>query len=131
MAKAQKAAQAASDKKAKEIVILKLRDLSVICDYFVICSGDSTTQVKAISENVGKVLKEKGSSPIGSEGESNAHWVLIDYGDVIVHVFEGETRRYYELEKLWLDAPRIDFTDEGKNPVGRKDKRTVSGRGHQ
>jgi len=92
----------------------------------VICSGDSTTQVKAISENVEKKLKEKGVVPIGSEGESNAHWVLIDYGDVIVHVFDTETRHYYELEKLWLDAPKIGFKDEGANPLGRKDKGTVS-----
>ncbi|MDX9715541.1 MAG: ribosome silencing factor [Dissulfurispiraceae bacterium] len=119
--KAKKAAAAASDKKAKDITILKLRDVSVICDYFVICSGGSTTQVNAISEHVEKVLREKGCSPIGFEGKSNAHWVLIDYGDVIVHVFEEDTRQYYELERLWLDAPRIDFKDEGKNTMDRKD----------
>jgi ribosome-associated protein len=77
--------------------------------------------VNAISEHVEKVLREKGCSPIGFEGKSNAHWVLIDYGDVIVHVFEEDTRQYYELERLWLDAPRIDFKDEGKNTMDRKD----------
>jgi len=73
----------------------------------VICSGESTTQVKAIQEQITSKLKEAGISPRGIEGMTYSHWVLIDYVDVIVHIFEEETRKYYELEKLWIDAERI------------------------
>jgi ribosome-associated protein len=117
-----KAAEAALDKKAADTVILELKDLTVIADYFVICSGDSTTQVKAIAENVEKKLKEDGIKPIGIEGNSSSLWILMDYGDVVVHVFENETRMYYELEKFWLDAPRIKIDEKNKNIVGRKNK---------
>lgn len=111
-AKAIEAAQAALDKKAKDTVVLELKDLTIIADYFVVCSGESTTQVKAIVENVEKKLREYGQKPMGIEGLNTARWVLMDYGDVIVHVFEEETRAYYELEKFWLDAPRIPFEKE-------------------
>ncbi|MEW6738484.1 MAG: ribosome silencing factor [Nitrospirota bacterium] len=107
------AAQAALDKKAKDTVVLELKDLTIIADYFVVCSGESTTQVKAIVENVEKKLREHRQKPAGIEGLNTARWVLMDYGDVIVHVFEEETRAYYELEKFWLDAPRILFEKEG------------------
>lgn len=123
--KALKAARASLDKKANDTVILELTHLTVIADYFVICSGDSTTQVKAIAENIEKKLKEDGIQPIGIEGRASSLWILMDYGDVIVHVFENETRMYYELEKFWLDAPRIKIDEKNKNIVGRKDKRTV------
>jgi ribosome-associated protein len=73
----------------------------------VICSGESTTQVKAIQEQITSKLKEAGISPRGVEGLTYSHWVLIDYGDVIIHIFEEETRKFYELEKLWIDAERI------------------------
>jgi len=73
----------------------------------VICSGESTTQVKAIQEQITSKLKEAGISPRGIEGMTYSHWVLIDYVDVIVHIFEEETRKFYELEKLWIDAERI------------------------
>jgi len=110
-------------------VILELKKLTVIADYFVICSGESTTQVKAIADNVERQLRELGIKPIGIEGEGHAHWVLIDYGDVVVHVFEDETRRFYELEKFWLDAPRIAINAKDKDTVAGKDKRQASGRG--
>lgn len=102
----------------------------MIADYFVICSGTSTTQVKAIADNIEHKLNEEGIRSIGVEGRDNARWVLIDYGDVVVHVFEEETRAYYELEKFWLDAPRISPDGEDKDNLGRKDKRTVSRRGN-
>jgi ribosome-associated protein len=102
----------------------------VIADYFVICSGTSTTQVKAIADNVEYKLREEGLRPIGVEGRDNAQWVLIDYGDVVVHVFEEETRAFYELEKFWLDAPKISPDGEDKNSLGRKDKRAVPDRGN-
>ncbi|WP_340138016.1 ribosome silencing factor [Dissulfurispira thermophila] len=109
--KAIEAAKAAIDKKAKDTVILELKDITIIADYFVVCSGESTTQVRAIVENVEKKLKEHRQKPMGIEGLNTARWVLMDYGDVIIHVFEEETRAYYELEKFWLDAPRIPFEE--------------------
>ena len=81
--------------------------MTTIADYFVICSGESTTQVKAIQEHIVVKVKEAGINPVGIEGLSYSHWVLIDYGDVIVHIFEEETRKFYEIEKLWIDAKRI------------------------
>lgn len=95
------------DKKAQDITILELKDLTIITDYFVICSAESTTQVKALTEYVEETMKQYGYIPYGIEGFSYAHWVLMDYGDVIVHIFLEDTRRYYDLERLWLDAPRI------------------------
>jgi ribosome-associated protein len=101
------AAGAALDKKAKDILILDLKNLTTISDYFVICSGDSTTQVKAIVENIKEKFEEADIKTLGIEGLNYNHWVLMDYGDIIVHVFEQETRIFYELEKLWIDAKRI------------------------
>ncbi|MFZ5997517.1 MAG: ribosome silencing factor [Nitrospirota bacterium] len=109
-----KVANAALDKKAKETLILELKGLTVIADYFVICSGESTTQVKAIADHIEEVLRQQGIKPQGIEGAEYAHWILMDYGDVIVHVFEEETRAFYELEKFWLDAPRIPIEESKK-----------------
>ena len=103
-----------------------MKDLTVIADYFVVCSGDSTTQVKAIADNIEEALRKQGKKPLGTEGSRFATWILMDYGDIIVHVFEEETRAYYELEKFWLDAPRIPVEDEDKDSLGRKNKRAVS-----
>lgn len=88
-----------------------MRALVSYADFFVVCSGDSTMQVKTIAEHVQQSLGKRGVKKIGLEGMPHAHWVLIDYNDVIVHVFERETREYYQLEKLWLDAPVVR-TDE-------------------
>ena len=84
-----------------------MQGLSTITDYFVICSGASTTQVKAIEEQIEGKFKEMRVKPLGIEGLTYNHWVLMDYGDVIIHIFEEETRAFYELEKLWVDAKRI------------------------
>lgn len=122
-----KAAAAALDKKAKDTIALDLRKLTVIADFFVICSGDSIPQVKAITDNIEAKLRERGIKPLGIEGREHAHWVLMDFGDVIVHIFEDETRRYYELEKFWLDAPRIALNEEDKDSLAGKDKKQESG----
>jgi ribosome-associated protein len=100
------------DKKAKEVLILDLKDLTTITDYFVVCSGESTTQVKAIAEQIKEKFEEVNIKPLSIEGLHYSHWVLMDYGDVIVHIFEEETRMFYELEKLWLDAERISLQEE-------------------
>jgi len=118
------AAEAALDKKALDIIILELGELTFIADYFVICSGESTTQVKTIAEFIEHELTRKGIMPIGREGLSFSHWVLLDYGDVIIHIFEKETRAYYGLEKLWMDAKTIEF-HEDTSGMGGKDKRAV------
>ena len=99
-------AKAASDKKALDIVILDMRRIPSVSDYFVIASGSSTTQVRAISDNIADVLKEKGQRVWHIEGAREALWVLLDCGDVVAHVFLEETRRFYELEKLWGGVPK-------------------------
>src|SRR5512135_1580786 len=103
---AQLCAEAADHKKAFDILILDLRGLTYITDYFVICSGSNTTQVSAISDEVGHLLAKAGAHPSHVEGGTESKWVLMDYGDVVVHIFEETTRTYYGLEKLWNDAPR-------------------------
>ncbi len=110
-------------KKAADTIILDLRGLAVFTDFFVICSGESTTQVKAIVEHIESELAKEGLKPLSIEGLSYAHWVLMDYGDTVVHAFEEETRAYYELERLWLDAPRTALEAEG--PV-RREKDVIS-----
>lgn len=82
-----------------------------VCDWFVVSSGTSTTHVRAISDNIIRKLKEKGQRPWHVEGESDASWMLIDYGDVVVHVFLEETRRFYNLEDLWKEAPQEWYKD--------------------
>jgi len=109
--KALEAAKASLDKKAKDVLILDLQGLTTITDFFVICSGESTTQVKAIVEQIKERFDTAGIKPLGIEGLSYSHWVLMDYGDVIIHIFEGETRSFYELEKLWIDAKRIPLEE--------------------
>ena len=78
----------------------------------MICSGESTTQVKAIAEHIEAEFLKDSIKPLSVEGFSYAHWILMDYGDVVIHVFQSETRNYYELEKLWIDAPRIPVEGE-------------------
>ena len=104
---AQRAAEAADGKKAFDILILDLRGLTSVTDYFVICSGASTTQVGAITDGIGQALVRFGVYPQHVEGSSGATWVLMDYGAVVAPIFEEQTRAYYGLERLWGDAPRI------------------------
>jgi ribosome-associated protein len=119
-----KAAEAALSKKAQDVIVLELGELTVIADYFVLCSGESTTQVRAIAEFIEQELARKGIKPTGREGLSFSHWVLLDYGDVIVHIFEKETRHYYSLEKLWMDAKTLELHEDSSG-MGGKDKRAV------
>lgn len=104
---ARRAAAAADGKKAIDILVLDLQGLTTIADYFVICSGASTTQVGAIADGISQALAREGVRPSHVEGEAEATWVLMDYGDVVVHIFEGQTRAYYSLERLWGDAKRL------------------------
>ena len=115
---AQLCAEAADNKKAFDTLILDLRGLTYIADYFVICSGSNTTQVSAIAEEVGHILAKAGEHPSHVEGGAESNWVLMDYGDVVVHVFEEQARAYYGLEKLWSDAPRIPVATKPRELQG-------------
>ena len=99
-----KIAKLAEDKKAHDVIVLDLRNLTNITDYFVICSGDSDTQTSAIADHIIKELKELKEKYYHYEGYESGSWVLIDYTNVVAHVFEEKTRQYYELERLWGDA---------------------------
>lgn len=111
-------AEAADSKKAFSILILDLRKLTYIADYFVICSGSNTTQVGAIADGVDQALAKADIRPSHVEGEGEANWVLMDYSDIVVHIFEEKTRAYYALEKLWGDAPRIPIVVRLKETLG-------------
>jgi ribosome-associated protein len=97
----------ASDRKASDIVLLGVGGLTTIADYFVLCSGGSERQLGAIADGIVEGLKREGIGPIGREGAPGAHWVLLDYGAVIVHVFAPPERDFYELERLWAEAPTL------------------------
>jgi len=104
------AARAADDKKGTDVVVLEVGDVLAITDFFVIASAPNTRQVKTIAEEVeARVKAELGRSPVRSEGLSDLRWVLLDYGDVCVHVFFEETRQFYDLERLWSDVPRLEW----------------------
>lgn len=105
------AARAAAAKQAEDVSILDVHGLIVITDYFVICSGSTERQVKTIVEEVEKALRELERRPVRREGETEARWFLLDYVDVVVHVFAEQEREYYDLERLWLDAPRVAWED--------------------
>jgi ribosome-associated protein len=107
LAIAKMAASAAEDKKAKDMVILKLGNLTIIADYFVIISGDSIPQLKAISNFIMRKLKKQKIRLLHYEGKPETGWILLDYGDVIVHIFSSEKREFYNLEYIWQEAKRI------------------------
>ena len=106
------AAAAASAKKARDVVVLDVSGPLVISDYFVICSGGTDRQVRAIAEEVERACREFGAHPARREGEREARWILLDYGDFVVHVFTDEERAYYDLERLWRDAPVVAHSDK-------------------
>lgn len=109
---AHKIANLSLEKKASNVLIMDLRELTSITDFFVICSGDSDTQVKAISDHIYLELKKERIRPLHIEGYSNQEWVLIDYVDVITHVFLPHKREFYGLERLWGDAETEEIRDE-------------------
>ena len=103
------AARAIADKKGSDLVLLDVSELVVLTDLFLIATGSSNRHVKTLVEEVERVLKADERKPLRREGEDHARWVLLDYGDLVVHVFDEETRDYYELERLWGDAPRLEL----------------------
>lgn len=103
------AVHAADEKQAKEIRVLDLRDVTAFADFFLICSGANTRQIQAISDEIELRLKKFGEHPSSIEGYKNAEWVLMDYGDFLIHIFSEKARAYYDLERLWRDAKPMDW----------------------
>ncbi len=103
-------AAACLDKKALDVVVLEVGATVSYTDYLVLCSGRSDRQVRAIAEGVGRALRDRPQPvrPLGVEGERGGRWVLMDFGDTILHVFQQDARAFYDLERLWFDAPRLD-----------------------
>lgn len=101
--------EAAEDKSAQEIVVLDIQGIALFADYFVICHGNSETQVQAIAKAIKDKVSAYGISANMQEGYEQARWVLLDLGDIVVHVFHKEEREYYNLEKLWADAARVEM----------------------
>jgi ribosome-associated protein len=105
--KVREAVSAADDRKAVDLRVLHLERVTDFTDYFMICSGTSERQVQAIADAVQERLRENKARPLHVEGYNRGQWVLLDYGDLVVHVFQEEPRRYYALERLWGDAPDV------------------------
>jgi len=108
------AARTADDNRGRDIVVLDLRELTTFFDYFVIATGTSRRQLHAISEEIDHALEDGlGDRRMGIEGYSESRWILLDYGDVVIHMFDPETREYYALEELWAQAKRVPFEPRG------------------
>ncbi len=118
-------AHAAAEKKAADVVALFVGETLVVTDYFLIATGATDRQVHAIADAVEDAVREAGAKPIGREGERDLKWVLLDYGDFVVHVFQPAEREFYRLEKLWSDAPRLQLPagDAGEAVAPPKDAR--------
>lgn len=109
---ARKIAAAASDKKARDILLLNMENLSPLTDYFIIASADNVTLVKAVADNIEEKLAEEGILLSHTEGYAEGRWILMDYGDCVAHIFLEEDRDFYNLEQLWADAPSESFAEE-------------------
>ncbi|MDR1589789.1 MAG: ribosome silencing factor [Oscillospiraceae bacterium] len=115
------AVRALDGKKGADIRAIETRDVTVLADYFVICTAGSTTQIKALADEVEKVLKENGEAPLRVEGYRSGGWVLVDFGCLVVHLFLKELRGFYSLERLWSDARDVDVSkwleEDGRDDV--------------
>ncbi len=113
-------ARAAIDKKAENVKVLGLTDVSSLTDYFLICSGISDRQVQAISDSISSTMESNGYELLSTEGYADGRWVLLDFGDVIVHIFLDALRDYYDLENLWANAPRLKIPSEFYGPAASR-----------
>jgi len=102
---------ALDNKKARDIKLLRTRDVTVLADYFVICTAGSTIQLKTLSDEVEEHLSKQGEEPLRREGHRSGGWVLLDYGCVVIHLFLEETREFYSLERLWGDAENVNISE--------------------
>lgn len=116
------AASAAADKLAQEVIAFDVSEQLVITDAMLVCSGSNDRQVKAIVDEVEDVLREHGAKPIRREGERDGRWVLIDYGEIVVHVLHREEREFYALERLWRDCPMVDLPPESRGTAREPDQ---------
>lgn len=108
------AAQVAADNRGRDIVVLDMRELTAIFDYFVLATGTSRRQLHAISEEIDRTLeKDLGDRRLGIEGYRESRWILLDYGDVVIHLFDAEAREFYAIEDLWAQAKRVPFEPRG------------------
>jgi len=111
--RAQLAAQVAEDNRGQDIVVLDVRELTTLFDFFVVATGTSRRQLHAMSEEIDRVLNEQlGDRRLGVEGYEQSRWILMDYGDLVVHLFDEETRAYYALEELWARAKRVPYASQ-------------------
>lgn len=118
--KALLSARAAIDKKAENVRILNLTEISGFTDYFVVCSGMSDRQVQSVADSVEHTLSGAGHELLSMEGYADGRWVLMDFGDIVVHIFLDALREYYDLENLWADAPRVKIPSEFYGPAGSR-----------
>jgi ribosome-associated protein len=100
---------AAESKQAKDVTVLDVRDVTSFADHFIICTGGNTRQIQAIADEIQHQLKKEGEHPNSLEGYQNAEWVLVDYGDLLIHIFSQNSRVYYDLERLWRDAKPVKW----------------------
>ena len=105
------AVEALEDKKAEDIAIIDISEVSVIADYFIIAGGNNKSQIQALSDVVDEKLGRAGLPLKQIEGYNNAHWLLLDFGDIIVHIFDKENRLFYDLERIWCDGKKIELND--------------------
>lgn len=118
--------RAAAEKKASDSTLLDLREMSTITDYFLICSGGSDRQVQTIADAIDEELSKRDVHPVGREGYDEGRWILLDYDDFIVHVFQPEVRKFYDLERLWGAAPQSWADEEGAfSPESRRHQASV------
>jgi ribosome-associated protein len=125
------AVEAAQDKQAVDITVLKLPGAGAFAEYFLLCSGQSQPQIKAISEAIEEKLEGQGVRLSHREGRAGAEWVLLDYTDFVVHIFSERARHYYDLERLWRTAERIDFPAPSQPPRGTRRESDVKDHSQQ
>jgi len=101
--------QLLDDKKAQDLIVLSVKQITTLADYFIIATGSSSTHVKALSEHIEKTLSEQGTFVKHKEGQAKSEWILLDYNDIVVHIFDRNNRDYYGLERTWNDAEIIEF----------------------
>ncbi len=109
----------ALEKKAYDLVVMEVRDLTSIADYFIVCSGRSDRQVQSIAQGIEEQIGRAGISPLSIEGANRGHWVLMDFSDVIVHIFYEPVREFYDLDGLWGHAPRVELPEPYSSLVGQ------------
>jgi ribosome-associated protein len=125
------AVQAAQDKQAGDITVLKLPGVGAFAEYFLLCSGQSQPQIKAISEAIEERLEREGVRLSHREGKAGAEWVLLDYADFVVHIFSERARQYYDLERLWRTAERMDFREPSQPPPASRRESDLGDHSHR